>query len=111
MPDLRLSVPERAWLTSRSVESRRASRAAALGSGPDLAAGMVSPTFLRRESGVRRRRVQRKNRSSLGDVERRCTPPALRGACGGDVEIPVRTFLYLLGRHATKLSASWISRG
>src|SRR5687768_14241078 len=36
----RLSVPERAWLTSSSVERRRASRAEVDESGPERAAGM-----------------------------------------------------------------------
>src|SRR5687768_7054735 len=37
---LRLSVPESAWLTSSSVDRRRASRAAVEESGPERAAGI-----------------------------------------------------------------------
>ena len=40
-PTFRLSVPDSAWLTSSSVESRRASRAAVVASGPGLAAGIA----------------------------------------------------------------------
>src|SRR5678809_871351 len=45
MAAFRLSVPDRAWLTSRSVERRRASRAAVDESGPERAAGMVQASY------------------------------------------------------------------
>src|SRR6187401_3195146 len=40
MAAFRLRVPESAWLTSRSVDSRRASRVAVVESDPERAAGM-----------------------------------------------------------------------
>src|SRR5688572_17865633 len=59
---LRLSVPESAWLTSSSVERRRASRAAVEESGPERAAGIQASYISGRRNRVRTKTVVTRTR-------------------------------------------------